>query len=188
AMDGEVMLAYQMNGTELPTLNGYPVRLIVPGYFGTYWVKHISDITVLDSIYDGYWMKTAYRIPDNACHCVAPGTTPTKTTPIGRFTIRSFITSDAPGATVRVGRETVVKGIAFDSGQGIKEIAFSEDGGQTWRQAQLGKDLGRYSFREWAVALKPTRKGRLDLRVRAFNRIGDTQPMEALWQPAGYMR
>lgn len=188
AMDGEVMLAYQMNGSDLPMLNGYPVRLIVPGYFGTYWVKHISDITVLDSVYEGYWMKTAYRIPDNDCHCVEPGTAPAKTIPIGRFTIRSFITSHATGATVPVGRETVVKGIAFDSGQGIKEIAFSEDGGKTWRQARLGKDLGRYSFREWSVALKPTRKGALDLRVRAFNRIGESQPMEALWQPAGYMR
>ena len=188
AMDGEVMLAFQMNGAELPMLNGYPVRLIVPGYYGTYWVKHLTDIMVVDSVFEGYWMKPAYRIPDNICHCVEPGTTPAKTTPINRFTIRSFITSHAPNATVRVGRETTVKGIAFDSGQGIREVAFSDDGGHTWRQAKLGSDLGRYSFREWSAALKPTCAGRLDLRVRAFNRIGETQPLEALWQPAGYMR
>lgn len=188
ALDGEVMVAYQMNGADLPMLNGYPVRLIVPGYYGTYWVKHLSDIQVIDSVFDGFWMKTAYRIPDNPCHCVPPGTTPAKTVPINRFSIRSFITSHTEGAQVRVGRETVVKGIAFDSGQGIREIAFSEDGGVRWRPAQLGKDLGRYSFREWSVAIIPLKKGPLDLRVRAFNRIGETQPMEALWNPAGYMR
>lgn len=188
AMDGEVMLAFQMNGADLPMLNGYPVRLIVPGYYGTYWVKHLTDIVVVDSVFEGYWMKPAYRIPDNPCHCVEPGTTPARTIPIGRFTIRSFITSHLPNATLRVGREATVKGIAFDSGQGIREVAFSDDGGRNWRQAKLGPDLGRYSFREWSVALKPMRKGRLDLRVRAFNRIGETQPMEALWQPAGYMR
>lgn len=188
ARDGEVMIAYQMNGADLPLLNGYPVRLIVPGYFGTYWVKHLSQITVVDNIFDGYWMKAAYRMPDNPCHCVEPGTAPARTVPIGRFTVRSFITSHVSGATVRAGRETVVKGIAFDGGQGIREIAFSDDGGHTWRAAQLGKDLGRYSFREWASTIRPGRKGALDLRVRAFNRSGESQPLEALWQPAGYMR
>ena len=52
AMDGEVMIAWQMNGAELPMLNGYPVRLVVPGYYGTYWVKHLSDIQVIDSVYE----------------------------------------------------------------------------------------------------------------------------------------
>lgn len=188
AIDGEVMLAYQMNGKDLPMLNGYPVRLIVPGYYGTYWVKHLSEVTVIDNIYDGYWMKSAYRIPDNTCRCVDPGATPTKTMPINRFNIRSFITSHTSDAMVHIGRETLVKGIAFDSGEGIREVAFSEDGGQTWRQAHLGKDLGRYSFREWAISIRPTKKGILDLRVRAFNRLGETQPMVALWQSTGYMR
>ena len=93
ATDGEVMLAYQMNGTDIPMLNGYPVKLIVPGYFGTYWVKHLSAIEVVDQIYEGFWMKPAYRVPDNDCACVEPGTAPTATRPIGRFNVRSFITS-----------------------------------------------------------------------------------------------
>ncbi|WP_019142683.1 molybdopterin-dependent oxidoreductase [Noviherbaspirillum massiliense] len=188
AMDGEVMIAYRMNDADLPMLNGYPVRLVVPGYYGTYWVKHLTDIRVLDGVYEGYWMKSAYRIPDNACHCVDPGTTPAKTVPIGRFTVRSFITSPAPGATIRALRETVVRGIAFDSGQGIREVIFSEDGGKTWREAQLGKDMGRHSFREWSIAVIPKKKGMLDLRARAFNRTGESQPLTPLWQPAGYMR
>jgi len=76
ARDGEVMLAYGMNGEDLPVLNGFPLRLVVPGYYGTYWVKHLNEITVLDSVFDGFWMKTAYRIPDTPCGCVEPGTAP----------------------------------------------------------------------------------------------------------------
>jgi sulfite dehydrogenase (cytochrome) subunit A len=188
ALDGEVMLAWQMNGADLPMLNGYPVRLIVPGYYGTYWVKHVTDIQVLDKVFDGFWMSSAYRIPDNACACVMPGTAPTKTTPIGRFDVRSFITSLSNGMQVRAGRDTLVRGIAFDGGYGITEVALSVDGGQTWLNAKLGKDLGRYSFREWTAVFRPQSKGPYELKVRAVNRIGQSQPMTALWNPPGYMR
>jgi sulfite dehydrogenase len=168
-------------------LNGYPVRLVVPGYYGTYWVKHLSEIAVVDHEFDGFWMKPAYRVPDNACACVDPGTAPASTRPIGRFNVRSFITSVADGARVRAGDPLAVRGIAFDGGQGVREVAFSTDGGQSWRGARLGADMGRYSFREFTFGFTPA-KGAHDLRVRAWNRSGDSQPMEALWQPAGYMR
>jgi DMSO/TMAO reductase YedYZ molybdopterin-dependent catalytic subunit len=187
ALDGEVMLAWQMNGADLPVLNGYPVRLIVPGYYGTYWVKHLNDIAVTDKPFDGFWMSTAYRIPDNACACIAPGTTPTKTTPIKRFDVRSFITSLADGAQVKAGHDFVVKGIAFDGGYGITEVALSADGGRTWREAQLGQDLGKYSFREWTAKMRLP-KGQHELKVRAVNRVGQSQPMTPLWNPPGYMR
>ena len=187
AMDGEVMLAWQMNGADIPFLNGYPVKLIVPGHYGTYWVKHLSEIEVIDSVYEGFWMKPAYRIPDNDCACIEPGTAPAATRPIGRFNVRSFITSVADGARVPAGAPLAVKGIAFDGGQGIREVAFSTDGGQSWRGAVLGDDLGRYSFREFRFGFTPT-PGQHDLRVRAWNRSGQSQSMEALWQPAGYMR
>jgi sulfite dehydrogenase len=187
AMDGEVMIAYQMNGTDIPYLNGFPVKLIVPGYYGTYWVKHLSEIEVVDQTYEGFWMKPAYRIPDNDCACIEPGTAPASTRPIGRFNVRSFITSLPDGGQLQAGRATVVKGIAFDGGQGIREVAYSTDGGESWRGAKLGADLGRYSFREFSFGFTPD-KGRYDLRVRAWNRSGQSQPMEAPWQPAGYMR
>ena len=187
ALDGEVMIAWQMNGADLPMLNGYPVRLIVPGYYGTYWMKHLSEIEVVDQVYEGFWMKPAYRVPDNDCACVEPGTAPAATRPIGRFNVRSFITSLQDGARVQAGRATVVRGIAFDGGQGIREVAYSIDGGQSWRGAKLGDDVGRYSFREFSFGFTPAR-GTHDLRVRAWNRSGQSQPMEALWQPAGYMR
>jgi sulfite dehydrogenase (cytochrome) subunit A len=187
ALDGEVMLAYQMNGADIPMLNGYPVKLVVPGCYGTYWVKHVSEIEVVDQVYEGFWMKPAYRVPDNDCACVEPGTAPAATRPIGRFNVRSFITSIQDGARIRAGQQTAVRGIAFDGGQGIREVAYSVDDGQTWREAKLGDDLGRYSFREFMFAFTPD-KGSYDLRVRAWNRSGQSQPMAALWQPAGYMR
>ena len=188
ALDGEVMLAWQMNGADLPMLNGYPLRLIVPGYYGTYWIKHLSEITVTDKAFDGFWMSTAYRIPDNQCACTEPGKAPAKTVPINRLNVRSFITSLTDGAQVRSGRQTVVRGIAFDGGYGVNEVAFSADGGKNWQAAQLGKDLGRYSFREWSAAFTPKRKGGHELLVRAVNRIGQGQPSSALWNPTGYMR
>ena len=187
ALDGEVMLAWQMNGSDLPFLNGFPVRLIVPGFYGTYWVKHLSSIQVVEAPFEEFWMKPAYRIPDNDCACIEPGTAPAATRPIGRFNVRSFITSLADGARLPAGAPVKVRGIAFDGGQGVREVAYSTDGGQTWREAQLGTDLGRYSFREFTFGFTPT-PGAYDLRVRAWNRSGQSQPMQALWQPAGYMR
>ncbi len=187
AMDGEVMLAYAMNGADLPMLNGYPVRLVVPGYFGTYWVKHLNEITVLEQVLDNFWMTTAYRIPANACACVEPGTAPAKTVPIARFAIRSFITNLDDGARVAAGRDIVVRGIAFDGGYGIREVGISTDGGKTWSAAALGQDLGKYSFRPWQASVRLP-AGQHALKVRAVNAIGQTQPMDALWNPSGYMR
>ncbi len=187
ARDGEVMLAYGMNGEDLPVLNGFPLRLVVPGYYGTYWVKHLNEITVIDNAFDGFWMKSSYRIPETPCNCVEPGTSPKATIPINRFTVRSFITSVTDDAKVKARKTTKLKGIAFDGGKGIKEVVVSIDNGQTWAPATLGKDLGKYSFREWTLPVKLV-PGIYDLRVRATNNAGDTQPMEPRWNPAGYLR
>lgn len=187
ALDGEVLLAYGMNGEALPLLNGFPLRLVVPGYYGTYWLKHLHEITVVDEAFTGFWVATGYRIPDNDCGFVAPGTAPGKTIPIARFNVRSFITSVADGAKLKAGAEQLVRGIAFDGGHGIQQVLFSDDGGRNWREAQLGKDLGKYSFREWTIAYKP-RAGASELKCKATNRVGQSQPMEPLWNPAGYMR
>lgn len=188
ALDGEVMLAYEMNGQDLPMLNGYPLRLVVPGYYGTYWVKHVNQITVIDQEFSGFWMKAAYRIPDNPGACVEPGGTPARTKPIGRCNVRSFITNLSNGQRVDLGQPLTVRGIAFDGGEGIRSVAFSDDGGQSWREAALGRDYGKYAFREWSCAFKPSRAGQYKLQACATNRIGQSQPAEPLWNPAGYMR
>ncbi|MBI3503643.1 MAG: molybdopterin-dependent oxidoreductase [Proteobacteria bacterium] len=187
ARDGEVLVAYAMNGEEIPFLNGFPLRLVVPGYYGTYWTKHLNEITVVDNVFDGFWMKSAYRIPDNACACVEPGKAPTASVPINRFDVRSFVTSVGDGGRIKADADVAIRGIAFDGGYGIREVAYSVDGGRSWHGARLGSDLGRYSFRQWnaSVRLAP---GNHTIMVRAVNRIGQSQPMDALWNPAGYMR
>jgi DMSO/TMAO reductase YedYZ molybdopterin-dependent catalytic subunit len=187
ARDGEVMLAWAMNGRPLPILNGYPLRLVVPGWYGTYWVKHLNEITVLDAPLDNFWMTTAYRIPDNDCHCVAPGTTAAKTVPIGRYDVRSFITNPADGTRLSAGRPLALRGIAFDGGSGIARVKVSADDGATWMEAALGPDLGRYSFRPWSARLRLS-AGRHVLKVQAVSRSGETQPAAPSWNPAGYMR
>jgi len=100
--------------------------------------------------------------------------------------VRSFITNISEGARLKRG-STTLKGIAFDGGKGIKEVAVSIDGGKTWVPAKLGKDLGKYSFREWKLPVKLA-AGAFELKVRATNNAGDMQPMAAFWNPAGYLR
>jgi DMSO/TMAO reductase YedYZ molybdopterin-dependent catalytic subunit len=187
ARDGDVMIAYAMNGEDLPWLNGFPVRLVVPGYYGTYWIKHLSEITVIDNVYDGFWMKSAYRIPDNACACTDTGQAARSTVPINRLSIRSFITNIENGARVRANSDVFVKGIAFDGGYGLTEVSISSDGGRTWQRTSLGRDLGRYSFREWSTVVKLP-PGEQTLSIRAANWIGQTQPLDPLWNQTGYMR
>jgi sulfite dehydrogenase (cytochrome) subunit A len=189
AQDPDTLLAYEMNGEDLPWLNGYPVRLVIPGHYGTYWVKHLNEITVLDEQYKGYWVDPAYRIPDNECACVEPGTKPNKSVPITRLNVRSFITSVSDGEKIKAGKYAFkVSGIAFDGGYGIQEVLFSENGGRSWHAADLGPDLGKYSFRQWSTTFMPVQGGAYQFKVKATNRIGQSQPMEPLWNPAGYMR
>jgi len=181
------MVAWAMNGENLPFLNGYPLRLIVPGHYGTYWMKHLNEVTVVDQPVKTFWMDTAYRIPDNDCNCVEPGTAPSQTKPIGRFKVRSFITSVASGAQIPAARPVVLKGIAFDGGSGIKQVEFSADGGKTWQGATLGEDLGRYSFRDWQAAVTLP-AGEHALQARATSNAGETQPVTQPWNPSGYLR
>jgi DMSO/TMAO reductase YedYZ molybdopterin-dependent catalytic subunit len=186
AMDGEVMIAWGMNGADLPWLNGFPLRLVVPGWFGTYWVKHLSEIVVRDRPFDGYWMTQTYRVPDTDCACVPQGAKPERMRPIGRFAVRSLITSHLPGAHAAPG-PTEVRGLAFDGGAGIARVMVSADGGQAWRPAALGEDLGRYAFRRWTAQVA-LRAGANVLMARAVSNAGEEQPFALRWNPSGYMR
>ena len=113
ARGGEVMLAYLMNGEQLPLLNGFPLRLIVPGWYSTYWVKMLNDIEVLDAPDQNYWMATAYRIPDTPFASVKPGEIGFKTVPINRMLPRSFFTNVPNGTTVKPDALTPVRGISL---------------------------------------------------------------------------
>jgi hypothetical protein len=188
ARDGEVMLAYGMNGQQMPLLNGFPLRLIVPGWYATYWVKMLNDIEVLDSPDTNYWMKTAYTIPDTPRADIKPGQTNVPMVPINKMVPRSFITNLTAGATLKAGASAEVRGIAFGGDVGVKQVDFSTDDGKTWKPAQLGKDEGKYSFRQWQVGFTPAAKGDLTLMVRCTNANGEAQPAEPNWNPAGFMR
>jgi DMSO/TMAO reductase YedYZ molybdopterin-dependent catalytic subunit len=187
ALDEDVIVAYAMNGKPLTMLNGFPARLVVPGWFATYWVKSLSDITVLDKAFEGFWMKTAYRIPDTPCACVPPGAKPKKTVPITRMNTRSLVVEPVSGAKLPFGREVEVFGIAFSGGYGIREVTVSVDGGRSWHRTTLGRDLGKYSWIQWKYAWQPAKPGKYTIMARAVDSIGGSQPFEQLWNPAGYM-
>jgi DMSO/TMAO reductase YedYZ molybdopterin-dependent catalytic subunit len=188
ARDGEVMVAFAMNGEQLPLLNGFPLRLIVPGWFSTYWVKMLNDIEVLNAPDTNYWMKTAYTIPDTPHANVRPGETGYKSVPINRMVPRSFITNIAAGAKLQAGAPTLARGIAFGGDTGVGRIDFSNDGGRGWQQAQLGKDEGKYGFRRWQITFTAPERGARLLMVRCTNSRGETQPDAPNWNPSGFMR
>lgn len=188
ARDGEVMIAFAMNGRPLPLLNGFPLRVVVPGWYATYWVKMLNDIEVLDSPDTNFWMKTAYLIPDTPHADMKPGQTGLSMVPINRLNPRSFITNVKAGATLPAGKPASVRGIAFGGDTGVKQVDFSADGGRTWHAARLGKDEGKYGFRRWETRFTPKAKGTIVLMVRATNSNGEVQPADANWNPSGFMR
>lgn len=188
ARDGEVMIAYAMNGKALPVLNGFPIRLVVPAWYATYWVKMLNDIEVLEHPDDNFWMTKAYTIPDTPGANVKPGETGFKMVPISRMVPRSFLTNLRPGDRLKTGVPTVARGIAFGGDTGVGRVEFSSDGGSTWQNAQLGPDHGKYSFREWNTSFTLQRPGDAVLKVRCINANGVAQPETANWNPAGFMR
>ncbi|MBI5640254.1 MAG: molybdopterin-dependent oxidoreductase [Nitrospirae bacterium] len=187
ATEDDIIIAYEMNGVPLTMLNGFPARLIVPGWYATYWVKALSEIVVHTKTYEEFWMKPAYRIPDNACGCVPPGTTPKKTVPIHRMTTRSFVIAPAEKAELKKNVPVEIMGIAFSGGYSIRDVIVSVDAGKSWREASLGDDKGRYSWRQWFFPWRPQKPGTYTLMAKATNSIGESQPFEGLWNPAGYL-
>ena len=188
ARDGEVMLAYAMNGEQLPLLNGFPLRLVVPGWYSTYWVKMLNDIEVLDHEDDQYWMKTAYKIPDTPNANVKPGQTGFKTVPINRMNPRSFVTNLRAEQNVAAGAPVKLRGIALGGDNGVAKVDVSPDAGATWLPAKLGADEGKYGFRRWEAAIPLPGKGRQTVQVRCTNTAGVSQPPEANWNPGGFMQ
>jgi len=188
ARDGEVMIAYAMNGEQLPLVNGFPLRLVVPGWYATYWVKMLNDIEVLDQPDTNYWTKVAYTIPDTPHASTKPGETGVKMIPINRMVPRSFVTNIASGTKVKAAAPMTLRGIAFGGDCGVASVDFSIDRGKSWHQAQLGKDEGKYGFRQWQTQLTLPGAGEYSLLVRCTNSNGVAQPDVPNWNPAGFMR
>src|SRR5882762_3411637 len=188
ARDGEVMIAYAMNGQQLPLVNGFPLRLVVPGWYATYWVKMLNDIEVLDQPDTNYWTKVAYTIPDTPHADMKPGETDVKMIPINRMVPRSFVTNIPSGQKVKAVSPTMVRGIAFGGDCGVAKVDYSIDRGQSWRQAQLGEDKGKYGFRQWGAQITLPSTGAYTVMTRCTNVNGVAQPDTPNWNPAGFMR
>ena len=187
AIEETTLIAYEMNGAPLPHLHGFPARLILPGWTGTYWMKHVTSIKAVTKPEAGFWMKAAYRIPLGRFPLVARFTSQETAvnTPITEIVVNSLITNPIDGANVRMGPISV-GGIAWDGGYGINTVEVSSDGGRTWTAATLGEDLGRFAFRTFSYTLSPKARGKRTVMARATNKIGQTQTSELIHNPAGY--
>ncbi|BAF72427.1 molybdopterin-dependent oxidoreductase [Sulfurovum sp. NBC37-1] len=185
----DIIIAYEMNGEELPYLNGFPVRLILPGFYSDSWIKMLSNITVTDTKPPLHFMDHAYRIPDNNCECETPDHLAEKTKPIEEMNVNALIGYPVNGTKVRKDAELIVRGVAFDGGHGIARVEISTDGGTGWQAASLddGKQ-GKYAYRTFTYRLTPDRTGSLSIMARATNTKGETQPFahEVKWNRGGY--
>ena len=187
ARAGEVLVAFAMNGEQLPLLNGFPLRLVVPGWFSTYWVKALDSIEVLDHTDDNFWMAKAYRIPTAPDATVAPGAKDFATVPINRMSPRSWVTSLPEGQVIAYEPSIPVAGLALGGAHGVAKVDVSSDG-RRWYKAALGPDLGRYSFRRWEARVPVAGRGPVRLMSRCWNTAGEAQPLHAVWNPSGYAR
>ena len=187
ALEDDTIVAFAMNGATLPHLNGFPARLVVPGWTATYWLKHLTSLEVRSTPFQGYWMQKAYRVPRGLFATDLPFTTQetATTAPITQILVNSLVTNLESGARVPAAGFDV-EGIAWDGGHGIKTVEVSTDAGRSWRPAELGRDLGRFSFRSWHFHPAAQGPGPVTIMVRATNRAGSTQADRLVPNPAGY--
>jgi len=189
---GECLVAYLMNDEPLPMLNGFPVRLVAPGKFATYWMKHLTWIRALTQEDTNFWMAPAYRIPDVPAGDTSPAAVAggqVKMVPIDRVNlpVRSFIIAPDGATKMLSGVRTRVQGIAFSGYGGVTKVELSADDGKTWTAVALGEDHGPHSFRTWAADWTPPRPGIYVLAVRATDAKGNVQPDRGVWNPGGYL-
>jgi len=187
-LDDHVIVAYEMNGEDLPYLNGFPLRLVIPGYYSDSWVKMLSNITVTNKYKSLFFMDVAYRVPDNATESESPEHKAKKTKPITNMNVKSIIGYPENGMQLYHNAHIVIRGVAFDDGHGIRQVMISTNGGKTWSEALLKQENGRYAFTEFRFTYKPTKYGKMSIMAKAINRLGDEQPLskDILWNHGGY--
>jgi len=188
ALDENTIIAHRMNGEPLPQFNGFPARLIVPGWTATYWVKHLISIRAATKPFDGFWMRGAYRIPNNMFPVVQRFLSQETevNTPITEMVVNSLIASPSEGQRFQVGQMVDVQGVAWDGGYGVTRVEVSNDGGTSWRNATLGPDGGRFGFRTFSYRFAADARGNRRLMTRASNRMGQSQVDTLIFNPAGY--
>lgn len=179
----DVIIAWSMNGEMLPLLNGYPLRLVVPGWFATYWIKMLSDIEVLSTDEDdSYFMAKSYRMPAVP---VQPGDKDFPTVPITTMGPRSWVT----GATQDARGNYELRGLAMGGDTGVARVEILSLNSRVVRaQAVLEPEQGRFGFRRWSANVPDNHSGTNIIITRCTNNLGIAQPDTQPWNPSGYAR
>ena len=180
AMHPDTLLAYEMNGEPLPLNHGFPLRLLVSGWYGMNSVKWLVGIHVLDHEFKGFYMTDRY-ITTNEPGSAVPYTFYTK------MKVKSIITNPAPGEIVSASGYTLA-GAAWSGEDQITKVEISTDAGATWNLVDTVRPRSDYSWNRWEHQWTPPGPGKYTLMCRATNDQGDTQPMEFpnKWDGRGY--
>jgi DMSO/TMAO reductase YedYZ molybdopterin-dependent catalytic subunit len=177
ARESDAILAYAMNGEPLPIQHGYPLRLVVPGWYGVASVKWLTEIEVTDQPFDGYYQAERY-----VYYWTREGREVRE--PVTLQKVRALITEPAPGQEAAPG-ELVVRGVAWSGAAPVARVEVSVDGGD-WREARLVGERKRHSWQWWELIAGFERRGDVTLRARATDLAGRTQPDRAEWNKLGY--
>jgi DMSO/TMAO reductase YedYZ molybdopterin-dependent catalytic subunit len=188
AMDPHTLVVYKMNGGDLAELNGYPVRLVVPGWIGSCSQKWLTRIWVRDKVHDADKMKgSSYRVPP---YPVAPGSQPPKGLEWNIATswiAKSMITRPAAGSKFDVGQSVKARGHAWAGDNKVKKVLVSSDYGVSWSKAKLMRGANKYAWDSWEAELSFPLKGYYEIWARAFDDKGNAQPFTQPWNPKGYL-
>ncbi len=185
AIDPSTILAMDMNGSPIPELHGFPLRLVVPGWDGTSWVKWVNSLTVSNEQDQGFFMNPAYRYPK---HPGPPGAPVDKADleVIEGMPVKSYITGHADGQKIPMAA-SLLRGMAWAGEEHITKVEVSTDGGGTWRDAKLSPQTAPFTWRLWTLEWKPSQPGYYTVLSRATDSANRTQPMVAPWNPSGYL-
>jgi DMSO/TMAO reductase YedYZ molybdopterin-dependent catalytic subunit len=182
-LEGEALLAYEVNGVPLPPQHGYPLRLVVPGWYGMTSVKWLSRITAIDEPFGGYQQSHSYRVRQEEDEPGEPITTIAPRSLMIPPGIPEFLTRSR---VVEAGTCEVV-GRAWSGASAIATVEVSSDGGETWVPAELGEPvLGRWAWRSWRFSWS-ARPGEYELCCRARDEAGREQPLVPAWNVGGYV-
>ena len=188
ALEDEVLIAWALNGQDIPGLNGYPLRLVCGGWPASTSGKWLKGISVRDRVHDGTKMLgQAYRVPKNP---VAPGTkVPDEDMRIiERVPVKSLITFPKSGVQHKHTDRFIAKGHAWAGDRSIKKMQVSIDFGQTWQEIKITKAANLNAWQHWQAEIKFPKKGYYEVWGRATDSDGLTQPMLVPgWNPKGYL-